>query len=129
MKKLILVAAIGLAASGTGALAQSKFGASLRWCGSSPEFKLSGVPKGTAKLEFNMVDLNVPGYRHGGGTMPYQAGQNTIECSAVSAASLGGYNGPSPPPGQVHTYQWTVKALDANSGVLGQAVTQRKFPE
>ena len=129
MNKLILLAAMGLAASNTGALAQTKFGANMRWCGSSPEFKLSGVPKGTAKLEFNMVDLNVPGYRHGGGTVAYQAGRNTIDCSAVSAAALGGYNGPSPPSGEVHTYQWTIKALDANGGVLGQAVTQRKFPE
>ena len=98
-------------------------------CGSSPEFKLSGVPKGTATLDFNMVDLDVPGYRHGGAKVPYQAGRNTIDCSAVSAAALGGYNGPSPPAGQVHTYQWTIKALDVNGGVIGQAVTQRRFPE
>jgi phosphatidylethanolamine-binding protein (PEBP) family uncharacterized protein len=87
------------------------------------------VPKGTAALDFTMVDLDVPGYRHGGGKVAYQAGQNTIDCSAVSAASLGGYNGPSPPPGQVHTYQWTIKALDAKGAVIGQAVAQRKFPE
>lgn len=129
MKKLFFVAAICVAASSTSTFAQSKFGATMRWCGSSPEFKLTGVPKGTASLDLRMVDLDVPGYPHGGAKVAYQAGQKTIECSDVSQASLGRYQGPSPPAGQVHTYQWTIKALDANGAVLGQAVTQRKFPE
>jgi phosphatidylethanolamine-binding protein (PEBP) family uncharacterized protein len=118
-----------LATVSSGALAQSKFGANARWCGSSPEFRLSGVPKGTTQLDLQMVDVNVPSYRHGGGQVAYQPGQNTIECSEVSRASLGLYRGPMPPSGQVHTYQWTIKALDANGKVLGQTVTERKFPE
>lgn len=129
MKNLFLVAAISVAASSTGALAQSKFGASIRWCGSSPEFKLTGVPKGAASLELKMVDLDAPGYLHGGAQIAYQSGQKIIECSAVSQASLGRYQGPRPPAGEVHTYQWTIKALDASGSVLGQTVTQRKFPE
>ncbi len=75
MKQLILIAAMGLAASTTGAMAQSKFGASLRWCGSSPEFRLSGVPKGTATLDFTMVDLDVPGFLHGGGQVAIRPGR------------------------------------------------------
>ena len=129
MKIFNLAAAVAMVALSSGAVAQTKFGASMRWCGSSPEFKLSGVPKGTASLELRMVDLDVPGYPHGGGDVAYQTGQNVIECSDVSRASMGRYQGPAPPAGQVHTYQWTIKALDAKGVVLGQAVTQRKFPE
>jgi len=127
MKTLMLIAAITVAASTTSAFAQSKFGASMRWCGTSPEFKLSGVPKGTASLELKMVDLNVPSYPHGGGKVAYQGRGSTIPCGAIKAGW--GYNPPSPPAGQVHTYQWTIQAIDANGRVLGQAVTQRKFPE
>ncbi|WP_243371264.1 YbhB/YbcL family Raf kinase inhibitor-like protein [Microvirga solisilvae] len=127
MKKLLLLTVMGFAAAISSATAQSKFGATMRWCGTSPEFKLTGVPKGTASFELKMVDLDVPSYPHGGGKASYQAGQNAIPCNTISAGW--GYNPPSPPPGQVHTYQWTIKALGANGGVLGQAVTQRKFPE
>jgi hypothetical protein len=46
----------------------SAFSMNFRWCGSgSPVFSLSGVPKGTTTLQFHMVDLDVPGYNHGGG--------------------------------------------------------------
>jgi phosphatidylethanolamine-binding protein (PEBP) family uncharacterized protein len=108
------------------AAAQSKFAANVRWCSASPEFKLSGVPKGTASLDLQMVDLNVPTYRHGGGQVAFRAGQKSVSCGALAA---GGYNGPSPPAGQVHAYQWTIRALDAGGQVLGQAVTQRSYPE
>jgi phosphatidylethanolamine-binding protein (PEBP) family uncharacterized protein len=108
-------------------MAQSKFSASVRWCGSSPEVKLASVPKGTTKLDLKMVDLNVPSYPHGGAQIDYQAGRNTVECSEIGRASLGGYRGPSPP--EPHTYQWTIQALDASGKVLGQAVALRKFPE
>jgi phosphatidylethanolamine-binding protein (PEBP) family uncharacterized protein len=128
MTKLVLIAAMGLGLSCTGAAAQAKFGATMRWCGSSPEFALSGVPKGTATLDFRMVDLDVPGYPHGGAQMAYE-GQRSVACSELGSASLGRYQGPSPPAGQVHTYEWTIKALDAGGRVIGQAVTRRKFPE
>jgi hypothetical protein len=123
---LILAATVAFS---TGALAQAKFGATGRWCGSSPAFKLSSVPKGTVKIDARMVDLHVPSFPHGGGRVDFQVGQKTIDCSAISQAALGGYQGPSPPPGQVHTYQWTIKALDAGRRVLGQAVTEMPFPQ
>ena len=126
MRRALVVAAV-LTALGSPALAQAKFGTSGRWCGSSPEMRLSGVPKGTAKLDFRMTDLNAPSYPHGGGQLPYQ-GQNTIACSELSQKA-GGYQGPSPPPGQVHTYQWTIRALDASGASVGQAVLQMKYPQ
>src|SRR3712207_5065195 len=99
MKPTILIVAAALTVIGSGAMAQSKFGASARWCGSSPEFKLSGVRKGTTKLDLKMVDLDVPSCPHGGAQVSYQ-GQKAVECSEISQASFGRYQGPSPPSGQ-----------------------------
>ncbi|APG09935.1 hypothetical protein BKD09_16545 [Bradyrhizobium japonicum] len=101
----------------------SAFSMSFRWCGlSSPVFALSGVPKGTATLQFHMVDLQVPSYNHGGGTVPYK-GQSTIACGA-----LNNYSPPSPPSGS-HSYQVTVTAFGPGNSNLGSASYTREFPE
>jgi phosphatidylethanolamine-binding protein (PEBP) family uncharacterized protein len=100
------------------------FSASFAWCSGSPSFTLTDVPQGTAKLQFAMTDLNVPSFHHGGGTVAY-SGQAAVSCGAFSS----GFTGPSPPPGQVHTYEFTVKALGSNGAVLATTTTQRKFPE
>ncbi len=86
----------------------------------SPAFVLSGVPSGTMKIRFDMVDFQSP-YDHGGGSAKY-AGQKSIKPGAFW------YEGPCPPDGS-HTYQWTAKALDANDDVLGKASAKRQFPE
>lgn len=117
----LAVAALALGASSSGALA---FSASFRWCSGSPSFELKDVPAGTATLKFAMTDLNVPSFHHGGGTVAY-AGQKAVPCGAFSS----GFTGPSPPPGQVHTYQFTVQALSARRAVLATTTTRRKFPE
>lgn len=104
--------------------AASAFSASFKWCPSgSPSFSLGGVPKGTTKIRFDMVDLNVPTYRHGGGTVDYK-GQKSVPCGSFGW----GYNGPSPPPGQVHTYEFTIKATGADGKTLGTAKARRKYP-
>ena len=100
------------------------FSASFAWCSGSPSFALTDVPPGTAKLQFAMIDLNVPSFRHGGGTVAY-SGQTAVPCGAFSS----GFTGPSPPPGQVHTYQFSIKALGSNGAVLATTTTRRKFPE
>lgn len=101
----------------------SAFSMNFRWCGlSSPVFTLSGVPKGTATLQFHMVDLQVPSYNHGGGTVPYK-GQSAIACGA-----LNNYSPPSPPSGS-HSYQITVTAFGPNNSNLGSATFTREFPE
>jgi phosphatidylethanolamine-binding protein (PEBP) family uncharacterized protein len=100
------------------------FGVSFRWCDGSPEFQLRDVPKGTATLDLHMQDLMVPSFSHGGGSVPYH-GENLIACGALT----GSYRGPSPPPQQVHTYRWTVKALDASGKTLATATSERKFPQ
>jgi phosphatidylethanolamine-binding protein (PEBP) family uncharacterized protein len=48
-----------------------------------------------------------------------------VPCGAFSS----GFTGPSPPPGQVHTYQFSIKALGPNGAVLATTTTRRKFPE
>ncbi|SDJ99917.1 hypothetical protein SAMN05216338_10795 [Bradyrhizobium sp. Rc2d] len=101
----------------------SAFSMSFRWCGlSSPVFSLNSVPKGTTTLQFHMVDLQVPSYNHGGGTVPYK-GQSTVACGA-----LNNYSPPSPPSGS-HSYQITVTAFGSGNSNLGSATFTREFPE
>jgi hypothetical protein len=64
----------------------------------------------------------VPNYPHGGGTVAYQDGTTMIGAGAVSA------QGPCPPEGEHHDYQWTVQALDgagigAGLGGCGEKVS------
>jgi phosphatidylethanolamine-binding protein (PEBP) family uncharacterized protein len=71
-----------------------------------------------------MMDVDVPSYAHGGGSIAF-SGQSSIPCGAL----VGGYQGPSPPFGQTHTYRWTIKALDASGKTLGQTTAEKKFPQ
>src|SRR5215467_14437280 len=41
------------------------FSASFTWCPGSPRFQMSDVPQSTAKLTFQMTDLNKPNFHHG----------------------------------------------------------------
>jgi len=117
---LVMGAGIVVATQGPAAALSASF----KWCPSgSPSFALGGVPKGTTKIRFDMVDLNVPSYRHGGGSVDYK-GQKSVPCGSFGW----GYNGPSPPPGQVHTYEFTVQAIGADGKVLGTTRTRRKYP-
>ena len=107
--------------SATGAWA---FSASFAWCAGSPRFSLQDVPTGATQLQFAMTDLNKPSFHHGGGTVDYH-GQAEVPCGAFAK----GFVSPSPPPGEVHTYEFTVKALGANGAPLATTTVRRKFPE
>ena len=85
----------------------------------SPAFRLSGVPKGTKKLRFQMKDLNVPSYYHGGGSVSYKG--------ARDARGAFSYKGPCPPRGQTHRYRWTVRAMDAKGKTVGTASATKSF--
>ncbi|MGO4670194.1 hypothetical protein [Bosea sp. 2RAB26] len=99
---------------------------SFRWCGASPEFKVGNVPAATKTLRFKMVDRQAPNYQHGGGEVAFFGKASaSIPCGALT----GGYNGPSPPPPQVHDYEWTVTALDASGTAIAAGTATRKFPE
>ncbi len=89
---------------------------------SNPRFTLKGVPAGTRYIRFRLVDLDVPGYNHGGGIVAYK-GQKTIEPGAFT------YKSPCPPNGR-HTYEWTAIAqTKKNGGKLATAKARRKYPE
>lgn len=97
-----------------------------RWCSASPDFTVGAIPAGTKTLSFRMIDKQVPSYNHGGGTYTHDGKPSAkVPCGALS----GGYNGPSPPPPQVHDYEWTVTALDASGKALAVGRASRKFPE
>ena len=115
------IAAVALGANASGALA---FSASFAWCSGSPSFALTEVPQGTVTLQFAMTDLNVPTFHHGGGTVGYR-GQQEVPCGAFAT----GFIGPAPPPGEVHTYEFTIKALGPNGAVLATTTARRKFPQ
>jgi Phosphatidylethanolamine-binding protein len=100
------------------------FSASFAWCAGSPRFSLQDVPAGATQLQFAMTDLNKPSFHHGGGTVDYR-GQAEVPCGAFAK----GFVSPSPPPGEVHTYEFTVKALGANGAPLATTTVRRKFPE
>jgi|SRR5580704_268448 phosphatidylethanolamine-binding protein (PEBP) family uncharacterized protein len=101
------------------------FSASFAWCPEgSPNFQLADVPQGTTTLQFAMTDLDKPGFHHGGGTVGYR-GQPVVPCGAFST----GFIGPSPPQGEVHTYEFTIHALGPNGTPLAATTARRKFPE
>ncbi|WP_237153384.1 phospholipid-binding protein [Oryzibacter oryziterrae] len=90
----------------------------------NPAFALSGVPPRTRVLVFEMLDLNAPGFKHGGGTVRYK-GQRLIAPGAFS------YLGPCPPAGETHRYIWTVYAKDGPGTFateLGKAEVVKSFP-
>jgi phosphatidylethanolamine-binding protein (PEBP) family uncharacterized protein len=119
---LTTIGAVDLACSDAIAMSLSFSWTGVARCSSNPPaFTLSDVPPGTSRLAFNMIDLNLPSYPHGGGTIPYQGG------SQIAAGSFF-YKGPCPPEHQRHNYRWTVKALDAGGKTLATASAASSFP-
>jgi hypothetical protein len=116
------IVAVDITHSAAAAMSLSFSWAGVARCTSSPPaFTLSGVPAGTSLLSFNMVDLNLPSFPHGGGTISYKDGDQ------VGAGSFS-YQGPCPPVGQHHNYRWTVKAIDAAGKTLATTSAARPFP-
>ena len=120
------IAALGLAASALAASASGAvaFSVSFAWCSGSPNFQLNDVPAGTVNLQFAMTDLDKPSFHHGGGTVGYR-GQPEVPCGALAS----GFVGPSPPPGEIHTYEFTIKALAPDGHALATTTARQKFPE
>src|SRR5258706_1472728 len=119
---LTTIAAVDVTCSVAIAMSLSFSWTGVARCSSSPPaFTLSDVPPGTSRLAFNMVDLNVPSYPHGGGTRSYQGG-NQIAAGRFS------YKGPCSPEHQRHNYRWTVKALDAGGKTLATTSAASPFP-
>lgn len=86
----------------------------------NPKFVLKDVPAGTTSIKFQLKDLDVPNYNHGGGK---------IDISTSGAVPSGAFTYKSPcPPNAVHTYEWTATARNGNK-VLATAKARRKYPE
>ena len=87
----------------------------------NPTFVLSSVPKGTKFITFKLVDLDVPSYNHGGGTVAY-TGQKSIKPGAFK------YKSPCP-PSEKHKYQWIARAQSIKrGGKLEQATATKSYP-
>jgi hypothetical protein len=87
----------------------------------SPAFVLTGLPNGTATVEFRLKDLNVPSFNHGGAKL-------SITRDMTVPFGTFRYKSPCPPNG-THTYEWRVTVRDANGKVLEVASAKRKYPE
>jgi Raf kinase inhibitor-like YbhB/YbcL family protein len=90
----------------------------------SPPLSWSGVPAGTVELAITVVDVSAGGWVHwvvagidpavlglGEGGVPEGAVQARNDFGSV------GWQGPCPPAGEVHDYEFTLHALRAPSGV------------
>lgn len=123
MMKLSIAALVVLSTTASA----SAFSVRFSWrgippCGStSPAFAVSGSPRGTASLAFEMRDQDAPDFRHGGSAVPY-AGAAAVPRGAIA------YIGPCPPAGESHTYVWTVDALDASGAGLASTTASGRFP-
>jgi hypothetical protein len=84
----------------------------------SPEFRLTDVPAGTVTLDFALQDLTI-GLAHGGRKLAY-TGETSIAADSFK------YVGPCPVKG-THSYEWTIRALDATDGELGVTTAQGDF--
>ncbi|MCO5092191.1 phospholipid-binding protein [Bosea sp. (in: a-proteobacteria)] len=103
-----------------------KLAVSFAWCqGTSPSFQVSGIPAGSKVLELRMKDRQVPQWNHGGGDVPVKGASMAIPCGTIS----GVYNGPNPPGREVHDYDWTVTARDANGAPTAVGTASRKYPQ
>jgi phosphatidylethanolamine-binding protein (PEBP) family uncharacterized protein len=121
-KVLIAIATLGTLPSDASAMSVRFSWTGYRACSSrSPAFSVSDVPAGTARLAFRLVDKDVPGYPHGGGTVAYR-GKDEIPAGALI------YKGPCPPSDQQHTYEWTVQALNQDGKAIGSATAAEQFP-
>jgi len=126
MSKFALSAAAAAITLLTMPATASAFTVSFSWAGIpaceriSPAFTLSAVPAGTQRLRFEMHDLNVPGFHHGGSTLAYEG--DTVKQGAIR------YIGPCPPRGEQHRYRWTVEALDGAGKVIGTTTATQTFP-
>ncbi len=133
LKRAILVGALALAwplLSPLAVLGQESFEIVPTWDGikkcsgtpvasPSPAFTHANVPKGTATLEFRMVDLDAPHFNHGGGRVGY-AGSSKIAPGAFQ------FIGPCPP--STHRYEWTVTAFNARGVRLAFARAVETYP-
>jgi len=129
----LLLAAAVLAGCETGAGAPAEalppLALGVSWVGTpacsrqSPPIRIARVPPATMELEVRLVDLDAPGFDHGGGRVQWRAGR-----AEIARGALTGYRGPCPPEGQKHTYEFVVTALDAGEKAVARGRVRVPFP-
>jgi len=89
----------------------------------NPEIRVSGIPEGTKRLFVELIDIDNPGFSHGGGFVAHD-GSGIIRRGSIE----GHYGGPNPPPPIIHSYEITVKAMDMNGTIVGIGKMANAFP-
>ena len=89
----------------------------------SPEIQVSAIPDGAKTLRVKLTNLTVPEWNQGGGDVAV----NTTGIIPTGALKIG-YNGPCPPPGKRHKYEFSVIALNAEGNVIGFGKARQAFP-
>lgn len=89
----------------------------------SPEIQVTQIPDGTAQLQVRLRDVNQPEYNHGGGSVAND-GSGIIPAGALTV----GYNGPCPPFGSRHQYEFSVMAKNADGVIIGFGKSRQPFP-
>ena len=88
------------------------------------ELQLADVPPGTVSLQFQMTDLDKPGFHHGGGTVGYR-GQPEVPCDAFST----GLSAPHHRPAKFTLTPSPSRRSPPDGTVLAATTARRKFPE
>ncbi|GAB6907376.1 exported hypothetical protein [Desulfosarcina cetonica] len=89
----------------------------------SPEIKVAGIPDGAVELQVRLKDINLPVWNQGGGKVAVD-GSGVIPAGALNM----GYNGPCPPAGQRHKYEFSVMAVDDQGTIIGYGASRQVFP-
>lgn len=89
----------------------------------SPEIRVAQIPDGTVELQVRLKDIDLPAYNHGGGSVKHD-GSGIIPAGALTI----GYNGPCPPPGSRHKYEFSVIAKNAEGVIIGFGKSRQPFP-
>lgn len=94
--------------------------------GTSPALAVGGLPEGTRSISVTMVDLDVPSYDHGGGSVAHAGGAS----ASIAEGALKNYRGPCPPNFSSfgHDYEFSVRALaEDGKTVLAQGRRKQTF--
>ena len=89
----------------------------------NPQLNIGNIPTGTVTFKVKMDDLDRKRFNHGGGSV---ANDGT---GVIPVGALKNYKGPQPPRPEVHTYVFTVSALDADDRIIGVGTASRQYPE
>ena len=89
----------------------------------SPPIRVQGIPPGAVALQVRLRNLTVPEWNQGGGQVEVD-GSGVIPAHALDI----GYNGPCPPVGERHKYEFWVMAVDGDNTVIGFGKAMQPFP-